>query len=40
MLSLLEGAFVFSRALRSTEPVLTAGAAAYEMVREALPDAG
>lgn len=37
MLSLLEGAFVFGRALRSTEPVLTAGAAAHELVAGALP---
>ncbi|MFL5887031.1 MAG: TetR/AcrR family transcriptional regulator [Thermoleophilaceae bacterium] len=37
MLSLLEGAFVFSRAMRSTEPVEIAGAAATAMVREALP---
>jgi AcrR family transcriptional regulator len=38
MLSLLEGAFVFSRALRSTEPVLVAGAAAVAEVRGALRD--
>jgi AcrR family transcriptional regulator len=37
MLSLLEGAFVFSRALRSTEPVLVAGRAAVASVRAALP---
>lgn len=40
MLSLLEGAFVFSRALRSTEPVEIAGAAAVSEVRAALADAG
>ncbi len=37
MLSLLEGAFVFSRAMRSTEPLAVAGAAAAAAVREALP---
>jgi len=36
MLSALEGAFVFSRALRSTEPMHVAGAAAAAAVREAL----
>lgn len=37
MLSLLEGAFVFCRALRSTEPLEAAGASAVEAVRTALP---
>jgi AcrR family transcriptional regulator len=37
MLSLLEGAFIFSRALRSTEPLEVAGAAATAAVRAALP---
>jgi AcrR family transcriptional regulator len=37
VLSLLEGAFVFSRALRSTEPVEVAGRAATAAVRAALP---
>jgi AcrR family transcriptional regulator len=37
MLSLLEGAFIFSRALKSTEPVLVAGRAAVAAVRAALP---
>jgi AcrR family transcriptional regulator len=36
MLTALEGAFVFSRALRSTEPMDVAGAAAADAVREAL----
>jgi AcrR family transcriptional regulator len=36
MIALLEGAFVLSRALRSTEPVLTAGATAVSAVRAAL----
>src|SRR5947209_3236965 len=36
MLSALEGAFIFSRALRSTEPMHVAGAAAAAAVREAL----
>ncbi len=36
MLAALEGAFVFSRALRSTEPMHVAGAAAAAAVREAL----
>jgi len=44
MLSLLEGAFIFSRAMRTTEPMAIAGAAAVEAVRRALgeiePDAG
>lgn len=39
MLSGLEGAFVLSRALRSTEPVLAAGAAAHGAIRAALPGA-
>jgi AcrR family transcriptional regulator len=38
MLSLLEGAFIFSRALRSTEPMRVAGAAAVEAVRKALEE--
>jgi AcrR family transcriptional regulator len=37
MLSLLEGAFIFSRAMRTTEPILVAGNAATRAVREALP---
>lgn len=37
MLCLLEGAFVFSRAMRTTEPVEIAGAMASAAVREALP---
>ncbi len=36
MLCALEGAFVLARALRSTEPVAAAGAAAAGMVRDAL----
>jgi AcrR family transcriptional regulator len=36
MLSLLEGAFIFSRAMRSTEPLEVAGAAATATVRTAL----
>jgi AcrR family transcriptional regulator len=36
MLALLEGAFVFSRALRSTEPLYVAGSAAAGAVREEL----
>jgi hypothetical protein len=36
MLSLLEGAFVFSRAMRSTEPLEIAGANAVAAVRAAL----
>ena len=36
MLSLLEGAFIFSRAMRTTEPMAVAGAAAVAAVREAL----
>ena len=39
VLSLLEGAFVFSRALRSTEPVEVAGRAATAAIRAALPSA-
>jgi AcrR family transcriptional regulator len=38
MLSLLEGAFVFSRAMRSTEPLAAAGACAVAAVRAELPD--
>jgi AcrR family transcriptional regulator len=38
MLSLLEGAFIFSRALRTTEPMAFAGRAAVEAVREALEE--
>jgi AcrR family transcriptional regulator len=37
MLAALEGAFVLSRALRSTEPVEIAGAATVAAVRAALP---
>jgi hypothetical protein len=37
MLALLEGAFVFSRAMRSTEPVEVAGATATAAIRAALP---
>jgi AcrR family transcriptional regulator len=37
LIAALEGAFVLSRALRSPEPVLTAGAAATQAVRDALP---
>ncbi|HUB35326.1 MAG TPA: TetR/AcrR family transcriptional regulator [Solirubrobacteraceae bacterium] len=40
MLNLLEGAFVFARAMRSTEPLEVAGAAAVETVRRALSEAG
>jgi hypothetical protein len=36
MLSLLEGAFLFSRALRTTEPMEIAGASAVAAVRLAL----
>ena len=39
MLCLLEGAFVFCRALRSTEPLLHAGASASGAVRAALDSA-
>jgi AcrR family transcriptional regulator len=38
MLSLLEGAFLFCRALRTTEPMAVAGAAAVESVRLALSE--
>jgi AcrR family transcriptional regulator len=37
MLMLLEGAFLFCRAMRTTEPLEIAGAAATRSVREALP---
>jgi hypothetical protein len=37
MLSLLEGAFVFCRALRSVEPLEVAGANAVAAVQAALP---
>jgi len=37
MLCLLEGAFLFSRALRSTEPMATAGASAVAAIAAALP---
>jgi AcrR family transcriptional regulator len=40
MLSLLEGAFIFSRAMRSTESLEVAGATAVEAVRVALSEAG
>jgi hypothetical protein len=36
MLASLEGAFVLARALRSTEPVEVAGAAAAASMREAI----
>lgn len=36
MLSLLEGAFIFSRAMRTTEPILVAGDAATKAVAAAL----
>ncbi len=39
MLSLLEGAFIFSRALRTTQPMAIAGATAVEAVRTALAEA-
>jgi AcrR family transcriptional regulator len=39
MLCLLEGAFVFSRAMRSTEPLEIAGASAAALVKGALPAA-
>ncbi len=39
-LSLLEGAFIFGRAMRSTHPVDAAGAAAVAAVQAALRDAG
>lgn len=38
MLSLLEGAFIFSRAMRTTEPMTIAGASAVEAVRQALQE--
>jgi AcrR family transcriptional regulator len=37
ILCLLEGAFIFSRAMRSTEPLELAGACAVAAVRSALP---
>jgi AcrR family transcriptional regulator len=40
MLCLLEGAFIFSRAMRSTESLHVAGATAVQDVRKALQDAG
>jgi AcrR family transcriptional regulator len=40
MLSALEGAFVFSRAMRTTEPMHVAGAAVASSVREALTVSG
>ena len=40
MLCLLEGAFVFCRAMRSTEPLRVAGASAVADVRAALSDQG
>jgi AcrR family transcriptional regulator len=40
MLCLLEGAFIFSRAMRSTESLHVAGAVAVDAVRSALHDAG
>jgi AcrR family transcriptional regulator len=39
MLCLLEGAFLFSRAMRSTESLHAAGAVAVETVRQALDEA-
>ncbi len=39
MLCLLEGAFIFSRAMRSTESLHVAGATAVEAVRQALREA-
>jgi AcrR family transcriptional regulator len=39
ILSLLEGAFVFSRAMRTTEPLEAAGASAVAAVRSAMPAA-
>jgi AcrR family transcriptional regulator len=39
ILSLLEGAFVFSRAMRSTGPLEAAGASAVAAVRSAMPAA-
>jgi hypothetical protein len=40
MLSLLEGAFVFSRAMRTAEPVQIAGRTAVAAVRAALEGSG
>jgi AcrR family transcriptional regulator len=40
MLSLLEGAFVFCRAMRTTEPMAVAGATAEDAVRKALHEVG
>jgi len=40
MLCLLEGAFIFTRAMRSTESLRVAGDTAVEAVRQALRDAG
>lgn len=40
MLCLLEGAFVFSRAMRSTESLHVAGATAVQAVGQALREAG
>ena len=40
MLSLLEGAFIFCRAMRSTEPMTIAGSAAVALVRSALESSG
>jgi hypothetical protein len=39
VLCLLEGAFVFSRAMRSTEPLEAAGASAVAAVRSAMAPA-
>jgi hypothetical protein len=39
MLSLLEGAFVFCRSMRTTEPLRAAGATAVQGVRAALAEA-
>ena len=38
MLSLLEGAFVFSRSMRSVEPLQAAGESAVALVTAAMPD--
>ncbi len=38
MLSLLEGAFIFCRAMRTTEPMAVAGDAAVTAVRQALEE--
>lgn len=40
LIAALEGAFVLSRALRSTEPLEVAGAATVTAVRDALASAG